>query len=644
MYFDTLKVSTLEQTAEQTSARGGHGNPELIIWDYGKEISVSLENALYTPASQSLMWGGKFGTKHSKIKGVWNPMVFNKDKWGRKIYMTPIIASLYIPTEEYPDASAVVVIKDQDGNEYDYPGSHTWGALTENDGWVEFICPCDNQWKKVKYIAAGSHYKYLNPAIADNKADQITGYPLQCPTGKPIYEKDDPESSLTVDMRQMGYYSSELNINWKDIGGNSYRGPERAEIMIENYGKFDFKSYKYQVETAPVGFPEEGEEICVSTEIENDSFSGVKECSCGSAHSYIWTGTDLKMTSLEEDMDIYYSKDANVKYRVPTDSENKQVMIARRKLFETSLGLGTDEEWGLASQTEVEDFIDLNERQKISGLSYGWVVDTFESKVDFFINVKWTVPTVQDGEELNHMTRVKVGTFYIMADWNESTYPMEDLIYPINNGLDNVYVLERIEECKASQTFAINTDRNIRHANYRYMQEYAQSNLTVYIDPKTMKPFEPNANSFTKQNGQVVGGNLRIIKQHQVYYKWTRTIAPKHTSLGHRIIVDAQHFPGTYRLVGETYSRSRQTGKDQRYQFEIPLCKMSAENNLTLEAAGDPTTFTMNLKVLRKDDGTMMKLTQYDVDCNTYNGHKSGSTKVIPGDNLLEDYIQFEGV
>jgi hypothetical protein len=96
------------------------------------------------------------------------------------------------------------------------------------------------------------------------------------------------------------------------------------------------------------------------------------------------------------------------------------------------------------------------------------------------------------------MTRVKVGTFYIMADWNESTYPMEDLIYPINNGLDNVYVLERMEECKASQTFAINTDRNIRHANYRYMQEYAQSNLTVYINPKTMKPFEPNANSFTK--------------------------------------------------------------------------------------------------------------------------------------------------
>jgi hypothetical protein len=43
------------------------GNPELIIWDYGKEISLSLEDALYTPASQSLMWGGKFGIKKPKV-------------------------------------------------------------------------------------------------------------------------------------------------------------------------------------------------------------------------------------------------------------------------------------------------------------------------------------------------------------------------------------------------------------------------------------------------------------------------------------------------------------------------------------------------------------------------------------------------
>ncbi len=33
LYLDTLKMSTIEQTAEQTDARGGKGNPKLITWD-----------------------------------------------------------------------------------------------------------------------------------------------------------------------------------------------------------------------------------------------------------------------------------------------------------------------------------------------------------------------------------------------------------------------------------------------------------------------------------------------------------------------------------------------------------------------------------------------------------------------------------
>ena len=57
LILDTLKVSTIEQTAESTSARGGKGNPELISWDYGKEITVTLEDALFSAKSMALMYG-----------------------------------------------------------------------------------------------------------------------------------------------------------------------------------------------------------------------------------------------------------------------------------------------------------------------------------------------------------------------------------------------------------------------------------------------------------------------------------------------------------------------------------------------------------------------------------------------------------
>ena len=38
LYLDTLKVSTIEQTAEEGEARGGKGNPPLIIWDLNSTI------------------------------------------------------------------------------------------------------------------------------------------------------------------------------------------------------------------------------------------------------------------------------------------------------------------------------------------------------------------------------------------------------------------------------------------------------------------------------------------------------------------------------------------------------------------------------------------------------------------------------
>ena len=57
LYLDTLKVSTIEQTAETTDARGGKGNAKLISWDYNKEITVTLEDALFSAKSLAIMFG-----------------------------------------------------------------------------------------------------------------------------------------------------------------------------------------------------------------------------------------------------------------------------------------------------------------------------------------------------------------------------------------------------------------------------------------------------------------------------------------------------------------------------------------------------------------------------------------------------------
>ena len=65
LFLDTLKVSTIEQTAEETEARGGKGNAALIAWDYGKEISVTIEDALFSAKSMAIMFGNGSVTNYT---------------------------------------------------------------------------------------------------------------------------------------------------------------------------------------------------------------------------------------------------------------------------------------------------------------------------------------------------------------------------------------------------------------------------------------------------------------------------------------------------------------------------------------------------------------------------------------------------
>ena len=79
------------------------------------------------------------------------------------------------------------------------------------------------------------------------------------------------------------------------------------------------------------------------------------------------------------------------------------------------------------------------------------------------------------------------------------------------------------------------------------------------------------------------------------------------------IEISADTFPGTYYVVGDTYARPFAGGKDEFFQFIIPKAKIQAENTITMEADGDPSVFNLNLRVLRPEDGVMIKLVQYNL-------------------------------
>ena len=58
LYLDTLKTSTLNQSSEVVDARGGKGNPKLLSWDTNKELTIEMEDAVFSAKSLQIMFGG----------------------------------------------------------------------------------------------------------------------------------------------------------------------------------------------------------------------------------------------------------------------------------------------------------------------------------------------------------------------------------------------------------------------------------------------------------------------------------------------------------------------------------------------------------------------------------------------------------
>ncbi|UUV46969.1 major tail protein [Bacillus phage vB_BanS-Thrax5] len=69
IFFDTLKVSTIENESESAEARGGQGNGRLMTWDFGRTATLTLQDALLSDVSLSLLAGTAVKTTGIEVVG-----------------------------------------------------------------------------------------------------------------------------------------------------------------------------------------------------------------------------------------------------------------------------------------------------------------------------------------------------------------------------------------------------------------------------------------------------------------------------------------------------------------------------------------------------------------------------------------------
>ena len=247
------------------------------------------------------------------------------------------------------------------------------------------------------------------------------------------------------------------------------------------------------------------------------------------------------------------------------------------------------------------------------------------------------VSTIEQTAQQTSATGGKGNAQLIIWDYGkEITLTLQDALYSpasmsamlgsyegndFTKGVKETKRIDRTEKCVAKRSFIVPAGNS-----KGVPSEGENTAQAVYIDLNTMQPYQDGA----------------PIAEGETYLKWTRSVAYGDNSLGNTIEISAEKFPGTYKVVGDTFARNKTTGEDQRFQFVIPQAKMSSEQTITLESEGDPTVFDMKLTVLRPDDGVMIKLIQYDVVENSEENDGSTMVKDTENLNLLDDAEMFK--
>ena len=544
LFLDTLKVSTLEKTAEKVEARGGKGNKKLITWNFGKEITLNLEDALFSPASMSMIWGGKL---NSKLSDYTSAIVKGNlaNKYYELNYSTKAYPSPALTDEEWEivyQAAQEVHYNSESGNEHPY----IYGPL--NGG--EYIS--ENRISFLKKYFQRNRKNIFDGVILD--LSDIPNLPNVEPT---IYTTPTKESHYTkkiVEIFLDDYWLSPM-INFLE-----------DESQTHFFGNLVFT----------IGYVEA---------IKN------KE-------NYEWD-SQIKFTT------------ASAAYTLTRD-ENREITLQQVDSSITNGFVLYDKNIALKNM-----LWDLFKVEKIVDATDTHIFIPSQVIFEKLENV------VTEGKQYSDYPMPKTILNEIMKKINTL-----DKIGYIDTDIHDMEVIDRMEKCIVKNRNGLKISTSKQKENlFKYYADDKTSSYTIYYDAKTMLPlFRIDEQGRIDSDDQ----DEFTIKMGTVYYKWTRTVKYKESDddaiLGKTLVIDAETFPDAYKIVGETYIRNQKTGKDQRYQFTIFRANVSSDTSVTLEAEGDPTTFSMQIDVLTPPNDIMMELKQYDVEDDPI----EGGTRIVP--------------
>jgi hypothetical protein len=183
---------------------------------------------------------------------------------------------------------------------------------------------------------------------------------------------------------------------------------------------------------------------------------------------------------------------------------------------------------------------------------------------------------------------------------------------------DNGSTQEVLKTLKASEVSSIGTSASDTTKNYwkftikdvDYAISKDSATYFVYNEGET----DPTATTKATTFDFITFDLLDCTKVGADGYAVARSAGNGIVRNGITIDITSNFNSNTYYITGDTYARNFQSGQDEFLQFIVPKGKVSAEDvSLTMEADGDPATFSMTVNCLKANDGSMVKLVKYSL-------------------------------
>lgn len=625
LFLDTLKISSFEKTADDVWATGGSENGRLVSWDYGKTINVTLEDALCTPASLGLCWGGV-------LSADWVDGHINVNSQACP-YENPIERISRIEKSYYPR-------NDQDKNCVAKMLPHLKDDCVDSQlGLLRMSSVVDGT--DISGFGMVKCHSYRWRLVIESIVNSVAQVPDR------FFDVKGRAYPIDIN-RKVSAHSLPTYRNYKDaviykINTKTKSAPPLAKIIYDYAMESKGELVKEELQAENIGVSQltlaqllekagyiiHADGIVEFSETESDSNSSRYFYPLRSLLTKIPYSTKNDNSYNFDHVEILYEiKDSEiVKYMAPEIVEANALSDIKVTYAENHAMTDLCGENGQIDLDQIGSIEDIVLVKEICEADYLAIIvdndDNYHALIGVYAQkdknepkdtVIWYKPKVPvDVSQFKGLdmwlrfSSINELIYFIITKYENDIHNITPVCINANNGNDFWGVDDKkttVKELENSDALAY------------------KGKLWAYLNPKTMKPY---SDDYWFHQGEPF-----LVKS------LTLSTSEKRIS-GNRIVVKAGVWPGLYMLVGETWIKNSNSHQNERMQIKIPMCKVRSNNTLSLEAAGDPVTFNLDLEVIKPRCGELMEITTYEVEEKKSKNEK-GQSYLVDGttDVILE--------